>query len=485
MEAWVQTMRRTGGIIARAMDRLVGLFKVPEALADFLIAEDRRTQVWMAYARFAVVGVFLLFTLLSWPDFNTPEELAYDLWTTLIFVPAGVIQLLAARSKRSHRWLKYVVITADVWMLTALVTTVPSFQAEPGSVQATEAMIRTYRNQDLFLIYILYAWVLISQSARFVAYFGLLVWIAWIAHLIGVLIQPGVFTMDNPPEMLQGAARAVIERDTRYVDPDIAGSHLSITFVLTLGFIVVIRRTRNLTARLFRSEQSRTALSRYFSPDVVERVLTVRDAGLLGNRRDTVILFADLVDFTRQAEALPPDQVFELLREFHGVMESQVFAHSGTLEKYIGDAVLATFGGLEGGGDDAARAMACAVDLQDAMGKLNRRRVERGAPPLELAIGLHYGPTVSGVIGEGRNMAFVVTGASVAIANRVQAEARRLNADIVISEDFARRCRSEGNCEPRMADFELEASCRLKGLSQPLSLWYRPRMRAVESAANC
>lgn len=485
MRTWVHRLREGSGRLADGLRGCARWFTMPRAYARFLESEERNTQAWMAYARFALVGIFLFFGLLAIGGMDSREEVIWDLGTTLAFVPAGLVQLWVSRFNRPNRWLKYVIITLDVAMLAYLATTVPPYAEIGGLAEAVEESIRAYRDQDLQILYIFYSWVLISQSARFVTYFGLLLWLAWLGQMVSVLILPDVFTVDNLPEILQGAPQSVIERHPRYVDPDIAVQNMGLVFVLTLSFIVVIRRTRSLTSRLFRAEQSRSALSRYFSPDVVDRVISDGESTACSNRRDTVILFADLVDFTREAEALPPHEVFELLREFHGVVESQVFSHNGTLEKYIGDAVLATFGGLEGHDDDACRALSCALALQDAMAALNARRLQRGARPLELAIGLHYGPTVSGIIGEGRNMAFVVTGAAVAIANRVQSEARRLNADLVLSDSFAARCRSEGECASRMRGFDLEPACRLKGLTQPVSLWYRPRIRGVDDRAVC
>ena len=457
------------------LDHILAWFRVPHELERFLKSEERQTHVWMAYARFALVGIFLFFALMQWNNYDSWDHAIYRIGMPLIFLPAAMVQLLASRFDRPNGWLKYVIISIDVLMLGYLTATPLPYMVEAGSPEAIEEMIRIYRGQEMQSLYILYSWVLISQSARFVAYFGVLLWVAWITHLYGILQLPDVFTMNEVPEFLQGATQSVIERHPRFVDSDIAGQNMSIVFILTVGFIVVIRRTRSLTARLFRSEQSRTALSRYFSPDIVDRVLGSKHSGLQSDRRDTVILFADLIDFTHVAEDLPPDEVFELLREFHGVIESDVFSHNGTMEKYIGDAVLATFGGLDGSADDAGRALSCALSLQTAMGKLNKARQKRGARPLDLAIGLHYGPTVSGVIGEGRNMAFVVTGASVAIANRVQAEARKLKADIVLSDAFFDRCQSERGGKARLKKFKSAPARKLKGLSQPVSLWSRPR----------
>jgi adenylate cyclase len=484
MQTWERRMRAVGRTMLATTNQLLGRFRVPHELSMFLEDEERRSHVWMAYARFALVGIFLILALLGAEGYESWEQASYDITTIVMFLPAAFVQLFAARFERPNAWLKYVIITVDVIMLGYLAATPAPYSVEPGSIAAVEEVIRIYRGQEMQVLFIFYSWVLISLSARFVAYFGFLLWLAWIGQLIGVLIQPDVFTMNELPEILRGAARSVIERHPRYVDPDIAAQNMGFIFVLTLGFIVVIRRTRSLTRRLFKSERSRSSLSRYFSPDTVQRILDARQSGVHSERRDTVILFADLVGFTSEAETLPPDQVFELLREFHGVVEDQVFSHKGTMEKYIGDAVLATFGGLDGGPDDATRALGCAIALRRAMSKLNRKRRARGSHALTLAIGLHYGPTVSGVIGEGRNMAFLVTGAAVAIANRVQAEARRLDADIVLSDAFAARCKNEVGCEDRMKDFQLEPACRLKGLSQPVSLWYRPRPKSAATAST-
>lgn len=485
IQEWVKYARRAGGWIAAVWQRFVRKSEVPDAYARFLTVEARHTHAWMAYARFAVIGIFLFFGALSIGDYDSVDEAVFDIGSTLAFAPAGLIQLWFSRFEQPNRWLKYVVLTIDVAMLAFLAMTVPPYMVTSDFAGTIEETIRAYREQDMQILYILFAWVLISQSVRLVLYFGALLWLAWLTQFVFVLTLPDAFTIELLPDILEGAPMSVIERHPRYIDPDIAGQNMGLILILVLSFTVVIRRSRRLTARLFKAEQSRSALSRYFSPDIIDRVITERQSGQCSSRRDTVILFADLVEFTREAEALPPQEVFELLREFHGVVESEVFAHKGTLEKYIGDAVLATFGGIEGSDDDACRALSCAMALQDAMSTLNRRRIERGARPLELAIGLHFGPTVSGIIGEGRNMAFVVTGASVAVANRVQAEARRLGADIVLSDSFAARCRREGECEARMQGFDLEPACRLKGLTQPVSLWYRARATERRQLAVC
>jgi adenylate cyclase len=104
------------------------------------------------------------------------------------------------------------------------------------------------------------------------------------------------------------------------------------------------------------AERARANLARYFSPNLVD-LLADRDEPLGPVRRETVaVLFADIVGFTRMAERMAPEAVVTMLREFQERMTAEIFACGGTVEKYIGDAILAVFGLLHASAQDAARA---------------------------------------------------------------------------------------------------------------------------------
>ena len=126
------------------------------------------------------------------------------------------------------------------------------------------------------------------------------------------------------------------------------------------------------------AERARNNLSRYFSPNIVE-LLAAQDEPLGTVRRETVaVLFADIVGFTRMAEAMPPEAVVAMLREFHARMTAQIFACGGTVDKYIGDAIFAVFGVPTASANDAANALACAEKMLDALESWNVDR-ERAA----------------------------------------------------------------------------------------------------------
>ncbi len=122
------------------------------------------------------------------------------------------------------------------------------------------------------------------------------------------------------------------------------------------------------------------------------------------------MLFADMVGFTGLSEDLEPERAFALLRGFRERSCKVVFRHAGTLDKFLGDGFMATFGGLDGRGDGAARAVACAVDLQREIDAWTAKRAARGAPPIRVAVGVHCGPVVIGNIGADQRIEFTVIG---------------------------------------------------------------------------
>jgi adenylate cyclase len=157
-----------------------------------------------------------------------------------------------------------------------------------------------------------------------------------------------------------------------YLDPNYASvlkyeNEIIVFLLVSAGLALLVRRSRALVAERAEAERARGNLARYFSPKVVD-TLAERDEPLGRVRRQAVgVLFADLVGFTTMAEEMTPEEVMALLRDFHGRMEEEVFRHGGCLEKFIGDALLATFGVPDTGRRDATDALACARGMLAAL----------------------------------------------------------------------------------------------------------------------
>jgi class 3 adenylate cyclase len=204
------------------------------------------------------------------------------------------------------------------------------------------------------------------------------------------------------------------------------------------------------------AERRRAKLARYFSPNIVEELLSSGEEN--HTRTQTVtVLFADIWGFTRASSALPGPQVMSLLREFLSIVEQVVFENHGTLDKFLGDGLMATFGTPWVGPQDASNALRCACQMVDKIAAWNHRRTAFGLPELFIGIGIHRGEVVLGEIGSERRLEFAVVGDAVNVASRLQEMTRKFQLAIVASNDV-------------MAAARLESGWVTRGVFRPLGL---------------
>ncbi|HEX7579045.1 MAG TPA: adenylate/guanylate cyclase domain-containing protein, partial [Thermoanaerobaculia bacterium] len=172
---------------------------------------------------------------------------------------------------------------------------------------------------------------------------------------------------------------------------------------------------------------------RYLSDDVVSRLLSDPEGLLLGGEKRTVtILMADLRGFTTFSEETAPERVMAVLNSYLGTMTRVINRYRGTIDEFIGDAVLALFGAPFTAADDATRAVACALEMQIAMDEVNDAAVRRGLPPLEMGIALNTGEVLVGNIGSEERAKYGVVGSHVNLAGRI--ESFSVGGQILISE---------------------------------------------------
>ena len=222
-------------------------------------------------------------------------------------------------------------------------------------------------------------------------------------------------------------------------------------------------------------ERERGNLARYFSPNVVEE-LSKNDEPLKQVRTQNVaVLFVDIVGFTAFADVRTPEEVVRTLREFHALMEQEVFRHSGTLDKYLGDGLMATFGTPFVGEADASNALRCAQAMTATVDTWNGERKAAGEAPIRVSFGLHYGPVVLGDIGQ-TCLEFAVIGSTVNAASRLEALTRSLDCELVASEDLVKRAKSElGSADAAFRPLMAEAPQTIRGLEHPIAIWIQAR----------
>jgi adenylate cyclase len=176
--------------------------------------------------------------------------------------------------------------------------------------------------------------------------------------------------------------------------------------------------------RIRRETMVRGNFERFFAPRLAAQIAGSAHQLKLGGDKSTVaVLFSDIRGFTALSEAMKPDDVARLLSEYFTVMVEVVFRHGGTLDKFIGDAVMAEWGAPIGAPDDADRAMAAALDMMRELATLNERWKREGRPLLDIGIGLSFGESFAGYIGSERRLEYTVIGDVVNIASRLCSEA--------------------------------------------------------------
>jgi class 3 adenylate cyclase len=184
------------------------------------------------------------------------------------------------------------------------------------------------------------------------------------------------------------------------------------------------------------------------------------------------VLFVDIIGFTRVSATLTSVSTMALLREYLAIFEEAVFAHGGTLDKFLGDGLMATFGTPITGPEDATNAIRSACLMGEKIVAWNGKRIAAGLEPLRIGIGLHHGEVVLGDIGGERRMEFAVIGNTVNIANRIEAMTRQLDIAILASQDVIDAVGRENHSEV-LQDFADFGEHALRGQKGLMRLWGR------------
>jgi adenylate cyclase len=197
---------------------------------------------------------------------------------------------------------------------------------------------------------------------------------------------------------------------------------------------VTVQRTRRLLLESIRHADRSAKLARYFSPELAERLAAGSDEHLLaGSRQRAAVLFVDLRGFTALAETMDPKELGAFLSQFRSRLSQPVFDHAGTIDKFIGDAIMAVFGAPLQRPDDGLRAVRCALEMIEAAARWSEERQRAGLPAVGVGIGGHYGEVFAGVLGDERLLEYTVIGDTVNVAERLERLTRQLDSPLVVS----------------------------------------------------
>ncbi len=410
---------------------------------------------WVALAITAVLLVYL----------NPRWEVLYYEVALGGFALIGWAQLRAGKVAQSPRELG--LILADLVLFTFIAVVPNPFRSEdwPTAFQ--------YQMAEFGYFYVLLALATLAYSWRTLVAFGTWTTALWLLALF-LVAKFGV----QVTELTANAqtAFAGYNQIAAFFDPNNPNIPVRVQeiviFLIVTGILVINgRRTNRLMFSQAAAARERANLARYFPPNLVDQ-MAGRDHPLAAVRSQHVAtMFVDIVGFTRMAEQQTPEEVVAMLRQFHGRLEAAVFDHNGTLDKFLGDGLMATFGTPETSDADASNALRCSRAMISDIAAWNVERRRAGADPVQISIGIHYGPVILGDIGSERRLEYAVLGDAVNVASRLEALTRSLGVTLIVSEQLVSAVRREGTQCAALDGLDNAGPQQLRGRDNPIDIW--------------
>ena len=445
-------------------NRRSGVQQDVEKFAEAALAQSKREGLWLAvrarWVALAVIAVMLPFLNPNW-------DVVYYIASLGLFAVIGWAQLKVGKAGVSRPEL--FLMFCDLALMTFLVVVPNPF------VHGDWPIGMQFRFNTFIYFFVLLATATLAYSWKTVIAMG-----TWTASLWAAGVGWAWFHSDGYAALAE-RVHAAVGRDVRMfavIDPTTINipqrfQEIVVFVIVAVTLAVAVRRSNALLVSHAGIERERSNLARYFSPNVVEQ-LSKNDEPLKQVRTENVaVLFIDIVGFTAYADGRSPADVIRTLRLFHERMEREIFRHGGTLDKYLGDGLMATFGTPFAGDCDACNALRCAQAMLDSVNELNRERRARAEPPIRISIGLHYGQVVLGDIGLNR-LEFAVIGTTVNAASRLESLTREFGCAMIASDDLVQQARNEaGSSTADFADLVAQPPQAIRGLERPLGIWTR------------
>jgi len=431
-------------------------------LAQALENEKREGHRIAVIARTIALGVIAVVL----PFLNPTISVLYSEAIVLAFIAIGWAQLRFAKVGRS--WVELALIFADFALLT-LVCIMPNPLLDEDFPTAF-----AYRFDGFIAFFVILAVGTLAYSWRTIWMIGVWGALLWLAGLLGVL-----YFGTTIPQLSDATAAAFAGHPimSEVLDPNNAQPPTRIwemlVFVIVAGILTLKAwRSKQLLLQQAEVAAQRANLSRYFPKSLVDELASSEhDVGAVRSQ-EIAVLFTDIVGFTEVAEHSPPEKVMELLRRYHAIVEGAIFENGGTLDKYLGDGVMATFGTPNAGPDDAANALKAARQLLGDMDRFKRECAELVDAELQVSVGVHFGPVIIGDIGPPRRLEFAVVGDTVNVASRLEAASRELDCRCVASDALVQKVKTSGS--PNLSfldDFAAKRNVQLRGRRVAVDIW--------------
>ena len=378
-----------------------GADTLPERVREAIRLQQERSEILIAWMQLAIVGlVATVYETTSMPGGVVQYDFSFE---TQVFAAYGVfciVRLVLAYRRLLRPWMLYVSVVADMVLLMGLIFSFPLKYAQPAAFYL--------KVPTLLYVFLFIALRALRFEVRFVLFTGFVAIAGWIALVLYVLSGKG------------GPEDVRTDDFVEYMTSNLLLVHAEVDKIIailltTVVLAVAISRARHLLVRAVTEGAAARDLSRFFDPGVADRIRSAQisiKAGE-GELRDTTILAVDLRGFTRLSTELAPADVMKVLQDYQARVCPLIVGNGGSIDKFLGDGILASFGAVTSSAAAAADALRAADAVVDAADRWAGERRAAGLAPLAIGLALAAGRVVFGAVGDGERLEFTVIGDAV------------------------------------------------------------------------
>ncbi|HUK10801.1 MAG TPA: adenylate/guanylate cyclase domain-containing protein [Stellaceae bacterium] len=430
------------------------LDQLPERTRQAIRENQVQAEILIACVQLALVTAFaLLYVLAPQATMRTEPHFEPLLWVLGVYAIVTSIRLALAYYRALGPLLLALSVVIDLGLLMALIW---GFHIQYAQPPAFYLKVPTLLTSFIFI-----ALRALRFEVRYVVLAGISAAVGW-ACLVAyaVIVTPDALVVRDFVGYMTGNRILIGAEVEKILDI------LAVTAVLALA----ITRARRLLVRAAVDGAAARDLARFFDPNVAERIRGADQplrAGE-GEARDAAILFLDIRGFTRLSSELAPSALMALLTEYHARLVPLIQHHGGTIDKFMGDGILATFGAAQRLERYAAAALEAIDAVMEEAKHWQREREERGERALRINAGVAVGRIVFGAVGDERRLEYTVIGGTVNLAAKLEKHNKLAGSNALATADTLDRALAQGYRPPH--SLERRPLCRVADLAEPIDL---------------